>query len=289
MCNIVDIADKRYPQILRQIDNPPQKLYFKGNWDNTLFGNCLTVVGSRRRTTYGKNITNQLVTQIAAAGITIVSGFMYGIDADAHRAAVDAGKRTIAVMPCGVDIIHPSYQKELYKQILENNGLIISELKNSHPPAIWTYPRRNRIMAALSQATLVIEAAEKSGTLITASFAQKYKKKLFAVPGPLNSKTSLGPAKLIKEGAEIVTSSEDILSSYNLRPTQNTEAKTINLNELNSLEQKIIEKLNLEPLEFDALSSSLDVLPAELGRAISLMELKNFLVKEKGKYYLKYQ
>jgi len=284
--NVISIDDSKYPKLLKKIDDPPEKLYFKGNWDNLLFKNCLTVVGSRRMTTYGKTITNQLVTQIASSGITIVSGFMYGIDAQAHQATVDIGKKTIAVMPCGVDIIHPAHQKTLYEQILENNGLIISELESTHPPAIWTYPKRNRIMAGLSSATLVVEAAEKSGTLITAQFAKKYKRKLFAVPGPLTSKISIGTAKLIKQGAEIVTQAEDILKFYRVKKSLQPEDKTAHLKQLEGLERKIIDELEHESLEIDTLSRILNLPVSELGKTLSLMELKGILFKERGKYHV---
>jgi DNA processing protein len=285
MNNIIEITDSRYPEPLKKIKNPPQKLYFKGNWDPALFSNCLTVVGSRRRTTYGQTITNQLVTKLASAGITIISGFMYGIDADAHLTSVDSGCKTIAVMPCGINVIHPAYQKNLYHQILDNNGLIISELPDNHPPAVWTYPRRNRIMAALSKATLVVEAAPKSGTLITARYAKEFSKKIFAVPGPLTSKNSLGTAHLIKEGAQIVTAADDILGFYRLEAKQ--QNKKIKTNEVNSLENKIIAALQREPQEPDQLSRALGISISELSKTISLMEIKSILFKDRGKYYIK--
>jgi DNA processing protein len=286
MKDFVAITDPRYPKPLKKISKPPEKLHFKGDWDTSLFCNCLTVVGSRRRTTYGQTITNQLVTQLASAGITIVSGFMYGIDADAHQATVDSGCKTIAVMPCGVEVIHPAYQKNLYQEILDNQGLIISEFPKTYPPAVWTYPRRNRIMAALSKATLIIEAAPNSGTLITAKYAKEFGKKLFAVPGPLTSKNSIGTAQLIKEDAQIVTSADDILEYYNLiNKHSQTQKKSTNTKD--SLETKVLEKLKREPLEIDQLSRFLKIPVSELGKIISLMELKSLLLKEKGKYYIK--
>jgi DNA processing protein len=282
MSGVISIEDSRYPKMLREIKDPPKKLYFKGDWDESIFENCLSVVGSRRITTYGKTITNNLISQIANAGITIVSGFMFGVDAYSHRAAVEAGRRTIAVMPCGIDVIHPAYQKDLYEAILENNGLILSELKGNHPPAAWTYPRRNRIVAGLSQATLVVEAAEKSGTLITANLTREYNRKLFAVPGPLTSKTSIGTAKLIKEGAEIVTSADDILKFFNMTK----KAGNILNNKLDSLEQRILEQLDYESLEVDSLARALNISVSDLGKALSLMEIKGILFKERGKYHV---
>jgi DNA processing protein len=282
MEKVINIKDSRYPKRLKEIKDPPKRLYFKGDWEESIFENCLAVVGSRRITTYGKTITNNLISQIANAGITIVSGFMFGVDAYSHRAAVETGKRTIAVMPCGIDVIHPAYQKDLYEEILENNGLIISELEGNHPPAAWTYPRRNRIVAGLSQATLVIEAAENSGTLITANLTKEYNRKLFAVPGPLTSKTSIGTAKLIKEGAEIVTSADDILKFFNIAKEVNSTPD----NKLDSLEQSILEQLNHESLEVDSLARLLNVSVSDLGKALSFMEIKGILFKERGKYHV---
>jgi len=215
--NIVTIQDERYPKLLKEIGKDiPKQLYYKGVWDSGIFENCLAVVGSRRLTSYGQRVTEQLVTEVAAAGITIVSGFMYGGDEAAHRAAVKAGGRTIAVMPCGIELIHPEYQQDLYVEILDNKGLVLSEYEGKFLPTNWTYPRRNRIVAGLSKAVLVVEAGLKSGTLITTNFAKKFGRKVFAVPGPITSEVSRGTSKLLREGASLVTSSKDILNYYNI-------------------------------------------------------------------------
>ena len=285
MKNIIENNNPKYPPLLKEINQPPKNLYYKGNWNAALFENCLAVVGSRRMTTYGRQITMKLVSEIAAAGITIVSGFMYGIDAAAHKAALAAKGRTIAVMPCGIDVIHPEYQEDLYKEILENNGLIISEFEGDFPPALWTYPRRNRIVAGLSQAAMIIEAGQKSGSLITASLAKKYKRKLFAVPGPLTSTLSHGTLQLIKEGANIVTSAQDILKFYKVIDCNFSKANSRFLN-LNKLERVIVEKLQQEPMEIDALSRLLDISASEIGTAVSLMHLKGLLSEEEGKYHV---
>ena len=198
MENIVSITDSHYPELLKQLGNDaPKQLYYKGNWDDSIFENCLAVVGSRRMSSYGRQITEKLVGGIASRGITIVSGFMYGVDAVSHQAALEAGGRTIAVMPCGIDLIHPDYQEELYQEILKKDGLVISEYEGNFLPTLWTYPRRNRLVAGLSKAVMVVEAGEKSGSLITANFAKKLKRKIFAVPGPLTSSLSVGDRKSV--------------------------------------------------------------------------------------------
>ena len=175
--NQIGIKSCEYPYLLKQIKDPPRKLYFKGDWNTDIFDETLSVVGSRRMTRYGEIITNELVAVIAEAGIVIVSGFMYGIDAQAHAAALETGGRTIAVMPCGIEKIHPEYQAGLYNRILRCGGLVVSEYPGDTPPALWTYPRRNRIIAGLSPVLLVVEAGLKSGALITARIAKNYNKK----------------------------------------------------------------------------------------------------------------
>jgi len=285
MKDVIAINDSKYPELLKKINNPPERIYYKGNWDDSIFENCLGVVGSRRMTTYGKQITNQLVTKIAGAGVTIVSGFMYGIDATAHRAALNGEGKTIAVMPCGVDIVHPGYQKELYKKILERGGLIISEFEKGFPPDTWTYPKRNRIVAGLSKAVMVVEAAKKSGSLITANFAKKYKRKLFAVPGPLTSASSQGTTQLIKEGADIVTSPGDILDFYNIKSKTGKDSLN-SFQNLNELEKKIMKRLEQEPMEIDALARSMNLPISKINTTLSFMQLKGLIKEENGKYYL---
>lgn len=281
----VRIKNSKYPHLLKQIRNPPQKLYFKGRWDSPLFKRCLAVVGARRITNYGRRITNELVAKIASAGITIVSGFMFGVDAQAHKAALSVGGRTIAVMPCGINLIHPGHQKELYKDILENKGLIISELPGNFPPAIWTYPKRNRIIAGLSQAVLVVEAGPKSGSLITADFAKKFNRTLLAVPGPVTGLFSQGTLQLIKEGAYVVTSANDVLAHYGIRHPE-CSVHCILPSDLNKLEQSIAEKLVHEPRDIDTLARLVNISTSQLGAALSLMQLRGIVSEEEGKYYV---
>ena len=287
MQGIIKFDDSRYPQLLKQINDPPKQIYYRGNWDISLFENCLAVVGSRRMTSYGQQITNKLISEIASRGITIVSGFMYGIDATAHKTALDIGGRTIAVMPCGINLIHPEYQTKLYADILENNGLIISEFEGDFQPAFWTYPKRNRIIAGLSKATMVVEAGLKSGSLITANLAKKYKRKVFVVPGPLTSVLSQGISQLIKDGSDVVTCAGDILEYYNIRyPIPDMPQNGSELSKLSELEQRITQKLQQEPMEIDVLSRLLGISAAKIGTTISLMQLKGLIFIENGKYYV---
>src|SRR3989344_7263450 len=293
-------GQKEYPALLEELGDAPKQLYYKGNWDTALFEKCLAVVGTRRMTSYGKRVTEELVGEIAAAGITIVSGFMYGIDATAHKAALRVGGKTIAVMPCGIDMIHPADQADLYKEILDSVGLVISEYEGNFKPLLWTYPKRNRIVAGLSQATLVVEAGEKSGSLITANFAKKYKRKLFAVPGPLTSSASVGIMQLIREGASVATSAQDVLDyfrshygfSFGFTPHpsagRDVGSHAVQKNRSarpTALEEKILEQLRAEPLEADQLARTLKVGIAQLGAALSTMQLSGIIQEQGGKYY----
>ncbi|MDO8474226.1 MAG: DNA-processing protein DprA [bacterium] len=296
MTTIIQRENKKYPKLLAQIGDAPKQLYYKGTWDATIFEHCLAVVGTRKMTTYGKRMTEQLVGEIASAGITIVSGFMYGIDAAAHKAALRAGGRTIAVMPCGIDMIHPSDQADLYKEIVDMGGLVLSEYEGNFQPLLWTYPKRNRIVAGLSQATLVVEAGEKSGSLITAHFAKKYRRKLFVVPGPLTSSVSVGIMQLIKEGAEVVGGAKDVLDFYRsnlgfslrfIPPAGGSPTrlqKTQDPRSLSTLEEKVLEELRAEPKEVDELARLFGASAAHIGSVLSFLELSGAITNENGKY-----
>ncbi len=280
--------NKLYPERLKKIKDPPEELFYKGNPDEDIFDKCLAVVGSRKMTKYGEKICNRLVSEVASRGITIVSGFMYGIDATAHKAAVSVGGRTVAVMPCGIEKIHPAYQKDLYKEIINKDGLIVSEMSGKKGPAKWTYPKRNRIVAGLSQATLVVQAAENSGSLITADFAKDFNRKLFAVPGPLTSNVSIGTANLIKNGADIVTEVKDIIEFFKPKQTGmdfSKERMDLSQYDLSIKEEKIIKNLQAEPLEVDSIANKLNISAKETGTLLSQMQLKGLIEKDGNKYY----
>lgn len=279
--------ENEYPKLLKGIGkDAPKCLYYKGIWDDAIFSNCLAVVGSRNLTTYGKQVAERLVTPLSGAGITIVSGFMYGGDAAAHKAALQAGGRTIAVMPCGIERIHPEYQQDLYHDILNNRGLIISEYEGDQMPVNWMYPRRNRIVAGLSKAILVLEAGLKSGTLITANFAKKYGRKIFVVPGPITSENSKGIMQLIKEGATPISSAEDILDFFGVGGLRGLASKKeAKLQETDGFEQRIIDYLRKEPLEIDALARIFSLPASKMGTTLSIMQLQGLIKYEGGKYH----
>jgi len=282
--SVIGKEDLQYPERLRQISGAPKQLYYKGVWNEGLFENCLAVVGSRRMTSYGKRATEQIVGEVAAAGVTIVSGFMYGVDAAAHKAALRAGGRTIAVMPCGIERIHPEYQEDLYKEILENGGLVLSEWEGDMMPANWSYPMRNKIVAGLCRGTLIVEAGENSGSLITANLAKKFGRKLFAVPGPVTSSVSSGTNQLIQQGAQLVTSGKEILEYYGIQKGGLPLKKSTG-EKARGVEKKVIEQLRSEPLAIDELARTLGLSVSQLGTTLSIMEIQGFVTQENGRYY----
>lgn len=284
--NSIDLQSKEYPKALRWIKDPPPILYFKGEWDPAIFDNCLGVVGSRKMTNYGKLISKEYVKIVASYEVTIVSGFMYGVDAHAHQAAIDGKGRTIAVMPCGIDLVHPSYQKELYEKIISRHGLIISEYPENTPPALWTYPRRNRIIAGISSHLLVIEAGLKSGALITARIARKYNKKILAVPGPLTSEVSKGTNQLIKNGSAIVTCPDDILIEFGINYKKPEHNNSKNKCRLSALEKSVLNLLESGTADADGIIRSIGKGPDKLNAALSTLSLKNLIGESDGKYFV---
>ncbi len=217
----VKIEDKNYPQLLKEIDDPPKVLYFKGELKPEEI--CFAVVGTRMFSIYGKKIALEISKELSETGLTIVSGLAPGIDTFVHRSVVENKKRTIAVLGTGVDeeSIYPRENLKLARMILENKGALISEYSPGTRGSKVTFPQRNRIISGLSLGTLVIEAKEKSGALITARYALEQNREVFAVPGQIDSLNSKGPHYLIKNGAKLVEKVDDILSEINLAEVKN--------------------------------------------------------------------
>lgn len=237
---IIAITEDNFPPLLKEIDSPPFLLYVRGNID-ALLTPAISIIGSRKYTAYGKQACIKLSFEIAKTGITVVSGLALGIDAIAQLATLKAKGTTISVLGGSIDdeSISPRNNFNLAKQILENGGTIISEYPVPTIPNKGTFPARNRIMAGLSKATLVVEATMNSGTLITANLAKKFNRKIFAVPGSLFSEQSIGTHHLIKTGeAQIVENAQDILEIYNLR--KNEAVKNIKEILPKNAEEKII-------------------------------------------------
>lgn len=259
-------------------------LHFRGVDPYKINKKSIAIVGSRQMTRYGREVVDKFVSDFVANGITTISGFMYGVDTEVHQKTIDYGGKTIAVFGCGLDHIYPSENKKLYEKIIKSGGSIISEYEDSAKPSIWKFPQRNKIVVGLaSLGVLVIEAGENSGSLVTAKIAKKMGKKVWAVPGPINSRVSVGCNSLIKSGDAVMsTSVNDIIHtkiSYFAKATRDKP-------ELSGLENKIYRALTLEPLDIDEVVVKLGESVVEIGTTLSIMGIKGLVTESGGKYYL---
>ncbi|MBU0649849.1 DNA-processing protein DprA [Patescibacteria group bacterium] len=282
---------REYPDLLKKVSGAPDPLYYLGDLKPQVFANTLAVVGSRAVTTYGEWVVNTIVKDMASCGISIVSGFMYGVDALAHRVALAAGGNTIAVMAGGINCIFPKYQKALYYDIAER-GLIVSEYAGSSFGGGWMFARRNRIVAGLSYATLVVEAGEGSGSLITAKYAMQYGRPVWAVPGNLNLPNAYGTTQLLREGAKMLTCADDLLSYY--FPTSNNYRQAIHgavnkrlkLKSGDETSQKVLDALYIEPLTIDELTHRLHLSVEQILRSATGLCILGQVQERAGRYYV---
>ncbi len=217
------------PERIRQIPQPPANLFVVGeNLEILLKRPCVAIVGSRKVTAYGKAVTDQLTKGLAAAGVTVISGLAIGVDSLAHQATLEAGGLTVAVLPSGLDRIYPARHQGLARRIVEQGGALVSEYKANTPIYPYSFIARNRLISGLADATVIIEAAEKSGTLHTARFALEQGREVLAVPGNITNTTSAGTNNLIKSGAAPVTAVNDILQTLGLDFVAKRQAPTSN-------------------------------------------------------------
>ncbi len=259
-------------------------LHFRGVDPQTINKKSIAIVGSRSMSRYGREVVDKFVSDFVVNGITTISGFMYGVDTEVHQKTIDYGGKTIAVFGCGLDVIYPPENAKLYEQIIKTGGSVVSEYEDSAKPHLWKFPQRNKIVAGLSSlGVLVIEAGEGSGSLVTANLAKKMGKKVYAVPGPINSKVSLGCNQLIKSGdAVMATSVSDILSLKTLNP----KLEILNNIQLSKQEEKIYKLLQLEPIEIDEIAVKIGESVVEVGSTLSIMGIKGLITESGGKYYL---
>ncbi len=275
---VVSMVDREYPANLRQLDGCPAVLYFRGTIlpDDDL---AVAVVGSRNATIYGRQVTEKLVFDLCKNGLTIISGLARGIDSVAHKTAIDSGGRTIAVLGSGLDNIYPPENRKLAEEIIQN-GAVVSEFPLGFPALPNNFTARNRIISGLSLGVLVTEAAVDSGSLITAGYAAEQGREVFAVPGPINSITSEGVNKLIKEGVHPVTEPSDILEVLDIERKmlqQETRNKKQETSGLDKTQQAIIKTLDGQTKQVDVISRELKLPVEKVTAALSLMELSGFV------------
>ena len=276
----IHINNPEYPFLLKMIPDAPLVLYRLGE---PITGRCISVVGSRRATGYGINMAERLSSDLADAGFVIISGMARGIDTAAHTGALKSGGKTIAVLANSVDIIYPPENRALSERIVKN-GTLLSEYPPGTPPLSYYFPVRNRIISGLSEAVLVIEAGEKSGSLITVQCALEQGRDVFAVPGNALSVTSRGCNRIIREGAGLVQEVEDILESLHepetfQKKTKHSKLKN-NLETLAYTERMLLNRIRMEPLSTGALCAQTGMNASEVQQTLLLLELKNVIIRD---------
>jgi len=284
---VIDIFSHNYPEILKEISNPPYILYFQGTLPEKHDFN-FAVVGTRKMTPYGKIMAEKIVYGLSKNKITIVSGLALGIDSIAHKIALKNETKTIAVLGTGLDNIYPSINTKLAQEIIKSDGLILSEFPLGSSGFKGNFPQRNRIISGLSQGVLVVEAAIKSGALITAYYALEQNREVFAIPGSLLSPQSEGCNNLIKLGAKLVTNHKDILDEFNLHEA---EDKNISFDEIkfHNSEEKLVYNVLFkdQALHIDKIASKTNLAIPLICSAITMLEIKGLIKNVGGQNYLK--
>ncbi len=281
--HILTWEDEAYPRLLAEIPDPPPVLYVRGElkpedaW-------AVAVVGTRRASTYGREVTRRLVTVLAQSGVTIVSGLARGVDAVAHQTALEAGGRTIAVLGCGIDLVYPPEHRELARRIAAG-GALVTEYPPGTPPEPGNFPPRNRIISGLSLGIVITEAGRDSGALITADYAAEQGRDVFAVPGSILSAGCAGTNRLIQDGAKAVLDAADILQELNLTMVaeQKEARQALPTTETEAL---ILAHLSAEPVHVDDLTRAVGLPVAQVTSTLALMELKGMVRQVGGMKYV---
>jgi len=283
----VTVFDEEYPALLKEIYDPPHILFYKGElpYDDEL---CMAVIGSRHATAYGRLAAEMLSEGLAKAGVSIVSGMARGIDTICHRTALNAGAKTYAVLGSGIDVIYPRENEKLYHEIA-GQGAVISYFPCGSAPLAKHFPQRNRIISGMSKGIVVVEAGEKSGTLITVSEALNQNRDIWAVPGPITAPQSRGTNKLLKQGCRLVTCAEDILEEYSVAAPVSTPAVQSLPSASYSPQEKALLDLLIMPMQFDVIASQTGKSAAELSAMLTMLELQGAVQQLPGKFYISVQ
>lgn len=275
-----------YPENLLEIFDLPPVIFLRGHLKST-DKLAIAVVGSRKPSPYGQVVAEKLAKDLAAVGVTVVSGMARGIDTAAHKGALAAGGRTIAVLGCGPDVVYPRENHRLMDKII-TNGVVISEFPPGTPPEAWRFPVRNRIISGLSQGTVVVEAAERSGALITADFALEQGRDVMAVPGNVVNPLSRGPHRLIKQGARLVEGAGDILDELGMEKLfPLPEAGSEGTIKMSKEEEALYSLLSLDPVSLDELIGRSGLSPQKAMAALMYLEIKGLTRQMPGKFYVR--
>jgi DNA processing protein len=282
-CTLLTQEDDLYPPLLREIYDPPIILYVRGKLEER-DRHAIAMVGTRQSTLYGREACGRLAGQLAASGITVVSGGARGIDTAAHEAALRAGGRTIAVLGTGMDIVYPAENIKLYQRIAEQ-GAVITQFPFGRRGDKQSFPIRNRIVAGITQGTIVVEANRSSGALITANFAAEYGRTVYAVPGRIDSPRSAGCHGLIKDGAQLCESAEDVLAEFSNFNYSSNEQPELPLPALTPAEQTIYNVLTHEEMQQDAIIRRSELTPAQVSVALLQLEMKKLIQQHPGRLF----
>jgi DNA processing protein len=287
--SVITYKDKGYPRLLLQIHSFPPILYLKGFFQDA-DENAIGIVGTRKPTHYGLTMAKNLASGLVGNGITVVSGLARGIDTVSHQSAIDQKGRTLAVLGCGIDVDYPSGSAEL-KEKIQFNGAVISEFPIGTYPAPFNFPVRNRIISGLSLGIVVVEAAEKSGALITADYALQQGREVFAVPGPVTIDTCRGPNRLIKQGAKLVESVEDIIEEVLPQSTISRAEKllihSVPAGELPENEKRCLEHIGIEPIHIDMIIEKTGLSSRDVSISLLTLELEGIIKQVAGKRYIR--
>jgi DNA processing protein len=271
-------SEPGYPALLRELHDPPPGLFVRGcSGVEALAGRAVAVVGARACSSYGSQVARLLGRELAAAGLVVVSGLAHGVDGEAHRGALEAAGSTVAVLGCGVDRDYPAAHAQLAARICEE-GLVVSEYAPGVEPAPWRFPARNRIIAGLAAATVVVEARERSGALITADFALEAGREVFAVPGEITSALSSGTNALLRLGATPLTAPSDVLEALGIEPP------TAKVPKLGSTATRVLGVIAAEPAGVDELVGATGLGAAEVATALAELELAGAVAEAEGLY-----
>ena len=282
---ILNIENDLYPEMLRKIKNPPKKLYVCGN-KMVLNSNCISVVGSRTNTKYGEKWCKKFVKEFINYGVTIVSGMALGIDKIAHGSAINNGGTTIAVMPSGFNNIYPKENLKLYEQIILSGGCVITEYNPNEKASSKKFLERNRIVSGISIATIVVEAAYRSGTSVTAKLAKEQKKDVYCIPGSLDNPKSIGTNKLIKEFAKIVLSPNDVLENYKFLHKKD-KIITTNIQSIPKEYEGIYENITDIPISTNEIAKKINADLKEIISKLTMLELDGKIRKIAGDRYIR--
>ncbi len=280
---LLKYEDEKYPPLLKQIPDFPLSLFYKGNLDNIDNICNLAVVGSRKASMNAKISLDSIISSLANSNITIVSGLAFGIDAQAHKSAMESNLKTVGVVGSGLDTVYPIQNKYLYDRIINSYGIVMSEYPLGVGPLPRNFPQRNRIVTGMSKGTLVAEAQIHSGAMISANLTLDYNRELMCMPGPINNPNTHGIYQLIKNGASIVTCAQDLIDNMGWEiKLQDDDCK---ISELTAQEKQVLDIISIEEKTFDEIINELKCNSSSLMVTLTNLEIKSFVIQKNGKYY----